>query len=214
MKDGCASGEVEAGEGSFAEADAGRGGGWVVVDADAEEVAEELGEGGVVADDEDVFEGGGVAEEALELGEGGGGCERGGDEDLLLVAGLGGDELGGLLAALEGAGDDEVKAGLEGVEDVGELEALGFAVLVEGPLEVEEWVGALEAGAGVAEDVEVHDGLVVRCRWRLFRWCGLRVAGMIDGGVGCGERGGGGFGIGLGIVDGTGWWLWGHRDDR
>ena len=72
------------------------------------------------------------------------------------VAGFGGDELGGLLAALEGAGDDEVEAELEGVEDVGELQALGLAVLVEGTLDVEERIGAAEAGAGVAEDEEIH----------------------------------------------------------
>ncbi len=136
MKDGGAALEVDAGERAFAEADAGGAGGGVVVGADAEEMAEELGDVGVVADDEDVFGGGAVAQKALELGEGGGGSERGGDEDLLLVAGLGGDELGGLLRALEGAGDDEVEVELESVEDVGELEALGLAVLVEGTLDV------------------------------------------------------------------------------
>ena len=90
--------------------------------------------------------------QALELGEGCGGGEGVGDEDLLLVASLGGDELGGLLGALEGARDDEIEVELEGVEDVRELEALGLAVLVEGTLEVEERIGARTAGAGVAKD--------------------------------------------------------------
>lgn len=109
-----------------------------------------------MADDEDVFVGGALAQEALELGEGGGGCEGVGEEDALLVAGLGGDELGGLLAALEGAGDDEVEAGLEGVEDVGELLALALAVLVEGTFDVEERIGAANTGAGVTEEEKVH----------------------------------------------------------
>ena len=109
-----------------------------------------------MADDEDVFGGGALAEKALELREGGGGSERGGDEDLLLVAGLSGDELGCLLAALERAGDDEIEAELEGVENVGELQTLGLAVLVEGAFDVEERIGAAKACAGVAEDEEVH----------------------------------------------------------
>ena len=106
-----------------------------------------------MAHDEDVLVGIALAEKALELGVGGGGGERIGEEDVLLVSGLGGDELGGLLAALEGAGDDEVKAGLEGVEDVGEVEAVALAILVEGAFDVEQRVGAADAGAGVAEDV-------------------------------------------------------------
>ena len=119
MKDGGAALQVDACERAFTQADAGGGGGWIVVGADAEQMAEELGDVGVVADDEDVFVGGALAEEALELGEAGSGSEGGGDEDFLLVAGFGGDELGGLLGTLEGARDDEVEAGLEGVEDVG-----------------------------------------------------------------------------------------------
>ena len=122
------------------------------MDADAEEMAEELRDVGVVAYDEDVLGGGVLAQEALELREGGGGGERIGDDDFLLVAGLGGDELGGLLAALERAGDDEVEAEIEGVEDVGELEALGLAVFVEGTLDVEYRIGAAKTRAGVAED--------------------------------------------------------------
>ena len=105
-----------------------------------------------MAYDENVLGGGALAQKALELGEGGGGGEGIGDEDLLFVAGLGGDELGGLLGALEGARDYEIEAGLEGVEDMGELEALGLAVLVDGTLEVEERIGARTTGAGVAKD--------------------------------------------------------------
>jgi len=122
------------------------------VDADTEEVAQKLRDVGVVAYDEDVLGGGVFAQEALELREGCGGGERVGDDDFLLVTSFGGDELGGLLAAFERAGDDEVEAEIEGVEDVGELEALGLAVLVEGTLDVENRIGAAKTRAGVAED--------------------------------------------------------------
>jgi hypothetical protein len=152
LENGGAALQVDAGERAFAQADAGGTGGGVVADAEAEEQSKELGDVGIVADDEDVFVGRALAEEALKLGEAGAGSEGGRDEDLLLVAGLGGDELGSLLAALEGAGDDEVEAGLEGVEDVGELEALGLTVLVERAFDVEERIEAFEAGAGVAEN--------------------------------------------------------------
>ncbi len=78
---------------------------------------------GAVADDENVFPFARLLEEVLEVGEGGFGGERFGVEDLGLVAGLGGDELGGLEGAFEGARDDEIEVDLEGVEDVGELQA-------------------------------------------------------------------------------------------
>jgi hypothetical protein len=151
LKDGGAALKVDAGERAFAQADA-WGPGLVSVCADTKELAEELGEVGVVAYDENVLGGGGFAQKALELGEGGGGGEGVGDQDLLFVAGLGGYELGGLLGALERARDDEIEVELESVEDVGELQALGLAVLVDGTLEVEERIGAWTTGAGVAKD--------------------------------------------------------------
>ncbi len=134
-----------------------------------DKLSEEGSDVGVMADDEDVFVGGAIAQEALELAIGGGGKKGIGDEDVLLVAGFGGDELGGLLAALERAGDDEVEARLEGVEHLGELEAVGLAVFVEGAFDVEERVCAANAGTGVAEDEEVHadlDGCWESSVWR------------------------------------------------
>ena len=124
----------------------------VSVCADTKELTEELGEVGVVAYDENVLGGGAVAQKPLELGEGSGGGERVRDEELLFVASLGGDELGGLLSALERAGDDEIEVEIEGVEDVGKLKALGLAVLIDGTLEVEERIGARTTGAGVTKD--------------------------------------------------------------
>ena len=56
-----------------------------------------------MADEEEVLAIGALAEELLEVFEGGFGGERGGVQDLGLVAGLGADEGGGLEAALEGA---------------------------------------------------------------------------------------------------------------
>jgi len=83
--------QVDAGERAFAQTDAGRGGGGVVIGAYTEEMAQELRDVGIVADDEDVFVGGAFTEEALELCERGGRGERWGYENFLLVAGFGGD---------------------------------------------------------------------------------------------------------------------------
>jgi len=126
-----------------------------------EERGEEGGEVGIVADEKKVLGFGAVAEELLEVAEGGLRSEGGGEQDLAVVAGLGADERGGLEAALEGAGDDEIELDVESVEDVGELEAVLLAVLVERAFDVEERVGAAGAGAGVPKQKEVH---------RLFRF--------------------------------------------
>ena len=83
--------QVDAGERAFAQTDAGRGGGGVVIGAYTEEMAQELRDVGIVADYEDVFVGGAFAQEALELREVRGGSQSGRDEDFLLVAGFGGD---------------------------------------------------------------------------------------------------------------------------
>ena len=159
MKDGSTALQVDASERTFAQADA-WGPGCVRVCADAQELAEELGEVGIVAYDEDVLGGGGVAQQALELGEGCGRSKGVGDEDLLLKARLGGDKLGGLQGALEGAGDHQVEAEIEGVEDVGELEAVPLTLLVERAPGVEDWVGAACAGACVPEDEDIHMALI------------------------------------------------------
>jgi len=91
-----------------------------------------------VADEEEVLALGALAEEVLEVFEGCFGGERGGVEDLGFVAGLGADERGGLEAALERAGDDEVELDVQGVEHMRELEAVLFACLIEGAFGVEE----------------------------------------------------------------------------
>jgi len=158
---GRATGQVDAGKRALAQAHAGRSGAGVesaggTVRGGNEERAEECVEVGIVSDDEQVLVAGELAQKLLELGEGGVGRERGGGEDFGLVAHLGADERGGLHGALQGAGDDEVELELHGVEDMGELEAVALAVLVEGTLVVEDGIGALHAGAGVAQDVEVH----------------------------------------------------------
>jgi hypothetical protein len=82
-------------------------------------------------------------------------------EDLRFVAGLRADEGGGLEAALEGTGDDEVKLDVQRVQEIGELEAMLLALLVEGPFLVEERVGTTKSGAGVAEDKNIHNLLTV-----------------------------------------------------
>ena len=144
-----------------------------------------------MADDEDVFVLGALAQQALELGERGGGGERVGDEDLGLVAGLGADELRGLQAAFEGAGDDEVEAELHRVEDLREVQAVVLAFLVERALEVEQRIDAAGSGAGVAEDEEIH---LRPCR-SVSVVVSVARGVVVDAGVGLGERRRGGFGV-------------------
>ena len=80
-------------------------------------------------------------------------------QDLGFVAGLGADERGGLEAALERAGDDEVELNVQGVQDMGELEAVFFAFLIEGALERRGLGCTPDAGAGVAKDEEIHKSI-------------------------------------------------------
>jgi hypothetical protein len=110
-----------------------------------------------VADKKEVLAFGVFAKESLKVFEGGFGGKRGGVQDLGFVAGLGADERGGLEAAFEGAGDDEVELDVQRVEHVGELEAVLFAFFIEGTFGVEEWIGAPQTGAGVAKDVQIHN---------------------------------------------------------
>lgn len=109
-----------------------------------------------MADDKEVFDGFVLVEELLEVGQGGGGGEGAGEQDLGLVAGLGAEERGGLEAALEGARDDEIELDLEVGDDVRELEAVALAVAVEGSFDVEEGVGPAGAGTGMAKDEQIH----------------------------------------------------------
>ena len=117
-----------------------------------------LVEVGVVADDEEVFVVVGTRErsfwKSLRVASGARALES---RICGLVAGLGADEGGGLQAALERAGDDEVELYLQCVQYMGELEAVALAVFVEGAFErrgVGFWRAG--AGAGVAEDEEIH----------------------------------------------------------
>ena len=68
-----------------------------------------------MADQEKILAIGALAEELLKIFQGGLGGERGGVQDLGFVAGLSADERGGLEAALEGAGDDEVELDVQRV---------------------------------------------------------------------------------------------------
>jgi len=47
------------------------------------------------------------------------------------------------------------------VEDVCKMQAVGLAVLVERAAGVNEWIGAADAGASVAEKEEVHISLLI-----------------------------------------------------
>jgi hypothetical protein len=124
-----------------------------------------------VADEQQVLNIAVVFDEFVEVFEGAGGGEGVGVEDLGFVAGLVGNEGGGLEAALEWAGDDEIEVDVEGIEDVGELEAVALTLFVEGTFDVENRVGTGCAGARVPEDKEVHKTPTVYCK-RVSGWFG------------------------------------------
>ena len=105
-----------------------------------------------MAYEEEVLAFGALAEELLEVSEGGFGGERGGVKDLGFVAGLGSDEGGCLEAALEGAGDDEVELDIQCIQYVCEVEAVVFAIFIEWAFEVEVGVGAADTRTGVPKD--------------------------------------------------------------
>jgi hypothetical protein len=61
-----------------------------------------------------------------------------------------------LKAPLEWARYNKVEADLQGIKNLRELQAMGLAVFVERSLDIEKRIVALDAGAGVSKDVEVH----------------------------------------------------------
>jgi hypothetical protein len=78
---------------------------------------------------------------------------------------------------------------------------MALALLIERALDVEKWVGAFYAGAGMAKDIEVHTFLVFGC-W--FQRCWFVVK---DFRIGLCERRSGRLRIWKRIVDlvGLGW---------
>ena len=110
-----------------------------------------------MADDQKVFAGGAFLEKLLEIFEGGFGGEGRGGHNLGLVACLGAYEGGGLEAAFERAGDDEVELDVQCVQHMGELEAVFLAFFVEGTFLIEGWICAAKSGACVAEDEDIHN---------------------------------------------------------
>jgi hypothetical protein len=77
-------------------------------------------------------------------------------KDLGFVAGFGTDKGCSLKAALEGARDDKVELDVQRVQNVSELEAVLLAFFIERAFGVEEWIGASQAGAGVAKNIQIH----------------------------------------------------------
>jgi len=90
--------EDDSGDRAFAEANFCLGAG-----CGHEKRTEEGSEVGIVADDEKILASGVIAEQFLEVFEGGFGSEGGGVQDLRFVARFGADERCGLETALEGA---------------------------------------------------------------------------------------------------------------
>jgi hypothetical protein len=113
-----------------------------------------------MADYEDVFVPAGFIEELLEVLLGGLGGEGVGEQDLWLVAGFGAYEGGRLEAAFQGARNDEVELYLQCIQYMREVEAVSFAVFIEGALEIEEGIFSAFPGAGVTKNEEVHKSLL------------------------------------------------------
>jgi hypothetical protein len=105
-----------------------------------------------VANDEKIFVAAALVEELLEVLQGSLGSEGVGEQDLSLVAGLGSDKGGGLEAAFKRTGNDKVELYLQCIQYICEMKAVTLAVLVKGALEVEDWVFAANACAGVAKN--------------------------------------------------------------
>jgi hypothetical protein len=114
-----------------------------------------------MANDKEILAVGALAEELLEVFESSFGRERGGVQNLGFVAGLGADERSGLEAALERAGDDEIELDVQCIQHVSELETVLFALFVEGAFLVEKGISTTKSGAGVAEDENIHNLLIV-----------------------------------------------------
>ena len=142
-----AAGEAQTGDGTFAEPDLSWAGG-----RGDEERSQEVGEVGIVADDQDIFASLMVAQELLEVFEGGRRGESGGLQDGRLVTGLGADEGGGLEAALERTRDDEVELYVHCIQHLRELEAVALAFLIERALYVEHGAQATGTCTGVTKD--------------------------------------------------------------
>jgi hypothetical protein len=109
---------------------------------------------------EDVLVASGFVEKFLKILLGGFGGEGVGEQDLGLIAGFGAYERGGLEAALEGARDDEIEVYLQCIQHMREVEAVSFAVFIEGTLEVEKGIFSAFPGASVTKNEEIHKSLL------------------------------------------------------
>ena len=160
MESAGALGDVDAGDGSFAEPDTGfvgrAGDAEAGSAADSEERAKKDGKIGVVPNDQDVVIAVETADHLVEGGDAGVGAECFRDEDSGVIAGFGADERSGLERALERAGDDEIKLYIQGIEVAADEQTLLLALLVEWAPDVNEGICAARSGAGVAKDVEIH----------------------------------------------------------
>ncbi len=166
--------------------------------AGCDELSQEGSHVGVVADHQDIFVAAALVQQALKLAEVCSWLERLCVENLGLIAHLRPDKLSGLQAALQGAGDDQVEADAEIAQDLSELEAVAFAFLVQGTLDVQLGIRAAGTGTGVAhqEDVQVFTVWVREVTWagrgRGFRRRKMCVPGGWRGRLmSCGLPGGG-----------------------
>jgi len=106
----------------------------------------------IVPDEEEILAVRIVAEELLEVLDCCGGGERVGVKDLGFVPCLSADERGGLEAALQWAGDNQIELDVQCIQNIGELQAVFFSFFIKRALGVKDWIGSPHAGAGVSKD--------------------------------------------------------------
>ena len=152
-----------------------------------DQLTKKLRQCGIVPHHQHVFIGAALPDQTLKLGIGCLRFECLGMQDTGLIAGFRADQLGRLQAALQRAGDDEIEAELQPVKDVGEVQAVAFAVFIQWSLNINLWIIPPGARAGMAQDVKVQPAAVgTSGKDFLPARSGLGMSGTA---VGNGERG-------------------------
>jgi len=118
-----------------------------------------------MSDDEQVLVLLALRKKLLKVAERGVWGERIREQYLRFVPGFGTHERGCLKAALERTRNDEIELNLQFIQNVGEMQALPFAVLVEGAFYIEQRIGTSHAGGSVPQEEEIHRPLsiVIAC---------------------------------------------------
>jgi hypothetical protein len=154
-------GQVDAGDGAFAQANAAAALQVIVaiavtVSVAGDELGDELVQVGIMAYEQDSLAAGVLGDELLKGGIVSIGRKSRRGEDRRLKTDLGGHELGGLAGTFERAGDDDVDLHLERSQDAGHEHALLLAFFDQAAFGVKYGIFAWDARIRVAHEIEVH----------------------------------------------------------